>query len=60
MLLGPPCFPHLELPRANITTSHLNGYLWKRDYAAEWLGEASAIWICDDSTDLDHGRDEDP
>ncbi|MDJ1138474.1 HAD domain-containing protein [Streptomyces iconiensis] len=53
-LLGLPCFPHLELPHPDITTSHPNGYLWKRDYVAEWLGAAPAIWIDDDFTDLDH------
>lgn len=31
-LLGLPAFPHLDLPRLPITTSHPNGYLWKRDY----------------------------
>ncbi|MGP3985473.1 HAD domain-containing protein [Streptomyces sp. 3N207] len=53
-ILGLPELPHLELPRPNITTSHPNGYLWKRDYVSEWLGEAPVIWIDDDFTDSDH------
>jgi len=53
-ILGLPRFPNLELPSPDITTSHPNGYLWKRDYVAEWLEEAPAIWIDDDFTDLDH------
>lgn len=39
-LLGLPRFPHLDLPRARITTSHPDGYLWKRDYVDRWLGSA--------------------
>ncbi|MGV9567723.1 HAD domain-containing protein [Streptomyces sp. NPDC003480] len=53
-LLGLPPLPHIELPRPQITTSHPNGYLWKRDYVDAWLGDAPAIWIDDDFTDLDH------
>ncbi|MFD7028489.1 hypothetical protein ACFWAR_10705 [Streptomyces sp. NPDC059917] len=53
-LLGLPVFPHLDLPRPQITTSHPNGYLWKRDHVAQWLGGAPVAWIDDDFTDLDH------
>lgn len=53
-LLGLPEFPHLDLPRPKITTSHPNGYLWKRDHVEAWLGESSVAWIDDDFTDLDH------
>ncbi|MGP3973209.1 HAD domain-containing protein [Streptomyces sp. 8N114] len=53
-ILHLPPLPYLELPRSNITTSHPNGYLWKRDYVADCLGEAPVIWIDDDFTDLDH------
>lgn len=35
-LLGLPAFEHVELPRLPITTSHPDGYLWKRDHIAEW------------------------
>ncbi|WTU53655.1 hypothetical protein OG953_14590 [Streptomyces sp. NBC_00057] len=35
-LIGPlldlPPLPHIDLPRPQITTSHPNGYLWKRDH----------------------------
>ena len=37
-LLGLPDFPYLDLPRPQITTSHPNGYLWKRDHVDVWLG----------------------
>ncbi|WP_413752766.1 HAD domain-containing protein [Streptomyces sp. R-74717] len=57
-LIGPlldlPTWPYVELPRPQITTSHPNGYLWKRDHVETWLGEAPAIWIDDDFTSLDH------
>ncbi|GGX41395.1 hypothetical protein GCM10010353_65920 [Streptomyces chryseus] len=53
-LLGLPDFPHLDLPRPQITTSHPNGYLWKRDHVAPWLGSAPVAWIDDDFTSLDH------
>ncbi|MFF3242470.1 hypothetical protein ACFYWY_01770 [Streptomyces sp. NPDC002870] len=53
-LLGLPAFPYVDLPRPNITTSHPNGYLWKRDHVDVWLGDAPASWIDDDFTDLDH------
>ncbi|MGW0927089.1 HAD domain-containing protein [Streptomyces sp. NPDC002644] len=53
-LLGLPPLPHVNLPRPRITTSHPNGYLWKRDYVDTWLGDAPAVWIDDDFTTLDH------
>ncbi|RPF40167.1 hypothetical protein EDD96_3920 [Streptomyces sp. Ag109_G2-6] len=53
-LLGLPHFPYLDLPRPRITTSHPNGYLWKRDHVDPWLGESAVAWIDDDFTDLDH------
>lgn len=53
-LLGIPSLPHVDLPRPQITTSHPNGYLWKRDHIDAWLGDAPAIWIDDDFTKLDH------
>jgi hypothetical protein len=53
-ILGLPPLPHVDLPRPEITTSHPNGYLWKRDHVDAWLGDALAIWIDDDFTALDH------
>ncbi|MEU8890356.1 HAD domain-containing protein [Streptomyces sp. NPDC048442] len=53
-LLGLPTFPYVELPRPRITTSHPNGYLWKRDFVSAWLGDTSVVWIDDDFTRLDH------
>lgn len=53
-LLGLTPFPYLGLPRPIITTSHPNGYLWKRDHVDAWLGGAPAVWIDDDFTSLDH------
>ncbi|MFB7777750.1 HAD domain-containing protein [Streptomyces bauhiniae] len=53
-LLGLPHLPYVDLPRPRITTSHPNGYLWKRDYVEAWLGDALAVWIDDDFTGLDH------
>ncbi|MGE7389580.1 HAD domain-containing protein [Streptomyces sp. NPDC004126] len=53
-LLGLPDFPYLDLPRPRITTSHPNGYLWKRDHVEPWLGESPVAWIDDDFTALDH------
>ncbi|MFD4833660.1 HAD domain-containing protein [Streptomyces uncialis] len=53
-LLGLPPLPHIDLPRPRITTSHPNGYLWKRDHVDTWLGDAPAVWIDDDFTALDH------
>ncbi|MFI9719233.1 HAD domain-containing protein [Streptomyces sp. NPDC052396] len=53
-LLGLPPFPYIDLPRPQITTSHPNGYLWKRDHVDAWMGDAPAVWIDDDFTGLDH------
>ncbi len=57
-LIGPlldlPILPYVDLPCPQITTSHPNGYLWKRDHVDAWLGDASAVWIDDDFTGLDH------
>ncbi|MFJ7339269.1 HAD domain-containing protein [Streptomyces sp. NPDC101110] len=53
-LLGLPTLPYIDLPHPQITTSHPNGYLWKRDHVNAWLGDAPGIWIDDDFTDLDH------
>ncbi|MFI1307611.1 HAD domain-containing protein [Streptomyces sioyaensis] len=53
-LLGLPSLPHVDLPHPQITTSHPNGYLWKRDHVDAWLGDAPAAWIDDDFTSLDH------
>ncbi|QCX79882.1 hypothetical protein C9F11_31475 [Streptomyces sp. YIM 121038] len=57
-LLGLPPLPYVDLPRPQITTSHPNGYLWKRDYVDTWLGDAPAVWIDDDFTGLDHAWSE--
>ncbi|MFF1464896.1 HAD domain-containing protein [Streptomyces sp. NPDC058330] len=53
-LLGLPDFPYLDLPRPQITISHPDGYLWKRDHVDTWLSRAPAVWIDDDFTSLDH------
>ncbi|WP_217141248.1 HAD domain-containing protein [Streptomyces sp. AC627_RSS907] len=53
-LLGLPDLPYVDLPRPQITTSHPNGYLWKRDHVDTRLGNAPAVWIDDDFTGLDH------
>jgi hypothetical protein len=53
-ILGLPPMPHIDLPCLPITTSHPNGYLWKRDYVDTWLDDAPAVWIDDDFTNLDH------
>ncbi|MEU3985718.1 HAD domain-containing protein [Streptomyces sp. NPDC026672] len=53
-LLGLPPLPYVDLPRPQITTSHPDGYLWKRDHVNTWLGDAPVIWIDDDFTALDH------
>ncbi|WP_066946613.1 HAD domain-containing protein [Microtetraspora fusca] len=52
--LGLPPLPHVELGRPAISTSHPNGYLWKRDPVTRWLGSAPAAWIDDDFTPADH------
>ncbi|MGV2919861.1 HAD domain-containing protein [Streptomyces alfalfae] len=53
-LLGLPMLPYIDLPHPRITTSHPNGYLWKRDHVDAWLGDALAVWIDDDFSGLDH------
>jgi len=57
-LIGPlldfPSMPYVDLPRLPITTSHPDGYLWKRDYVEPWLADAPVVWIDDDFTTLDH------
>ncbi|MEU1147336.1 hypothetical protein ACFYO9_02425 [Streptomyces sp. NPDC005863] len=53
-LLGLPSLPYVDLPRPQITTSHPNGYLWKRDHVDVWLGDAPVAWVDDDFTALDH------
>ncbi|MGW3232973.1 HAD domain-containing protein [Kitasatospora sp. NPDC001095] len=53
-LLDVPDFEHIDLPRLQITTSHPDGYLWKRNHVADWLATAPAVWIDDDFTPLDH------
>ncbi|MFJ5873240.1 HAD domain-containing protein [Streptomyces sp. NPDC093088] len=53
-LLGLPNLPYIDLPHPRITTSHPNGYLWKRDHVDAWLTDAPAVWIDDDFTSLDH------
>ncbi|MGJ5890693.1 HAD domain-containing protein [Streptomyces niveiscabiei] len=53
-LLGLPALPYIDLPRPRITTSHPNGYLWKRDHVDAWLTDTPAVWIDDDFTSLDH------
>ncbi|MFD8918882.1 HAD domain-containing protein [Streptomyces sp. NPDC059569] len=53
-LLGLPPLPYIDLPRPQITTSHPNGYLWKRDDVDAWLDDAPAVWIDDDFTSRDH------
>lgn len=53
-LLGLPTLPYVDLPRPQITTSHPDGYLWKRDHVETWLGDAPVAWIDDDFTNLDH------
>ncbi|WP_329232758.1 HAD domain-containing protein [Streptomyces sp. NBC_01460] len=53
-LLGLPDLPYVDLPRLPITTSHPNGYLWKRDHVDAWLGQALTVWIDDDFSSLDY------
>lgn len=53
-LLGLPTLPYVDLPRPQITTSHPDGYLWKRDHVETWLGDAPVAWVDDDFTGLDH------
>lgn len=53
-LLGVQPFEYIELPRLPITSSHPEGYLWKRDHVETWLGPAPVVWIDDDFTPADH------
>ncbi|GGZ20812.1 hypothetical protein GCM10010365_46420 [Streptomyces poonensis] len=53
-LLGLQPLSYVDLPRPQITTSHPNGCLWKRDHVGAWLGDAPAVWIDDDFPGLDH------
>lgn len=52
--LGLPAWPHVPLPRLPLTTSHPDGYLWKRDHVAIHAAGAPFAWIDDDFTDVDH------
>jgi hypothetical protein len=52
--LGLPRWPHVPLPRLPLTTSHPNGYLWKRDHAVAYAAGAPLAWIDDDFTAADH------
>ncbi|MEU4212889.1 HAD domain-containing protein [Streptomyces sp. NPDC026206] len=52
--LGLPAWPHVPLPRLLLTTSHPDGYLWKRDHVAVHAAGAPFAWIDDDFTDVDH------
>ena len=46
--LGLSPWPHVELPNLALTTSHPDGYLWKRDYVAAHAGGQPLAWIDDD------------
>lgn len=48
-LLGLPSVPYVDLPHPQITTSHPNGHLWKRDHVDTWLGNALAAANTTDS-----------
>ncbi len=52
--LGLPPWPHVNLPRLPLTTSHPDGYLWKRDYLAAHARHQPLAWIDDDLTTADH------
>jgi hypothetical protein len=52
--LGLPTFPVIEWGRPTFTVSHPNGYLWKRDPVAEWIGSTPVAWVDDDFTEADH------
>ncbi|MEU9888266.1 hypothetical protein [Sphaerisporangium sp. NPDC051011] len=53
--LGLPAWDHIDLPRLPLTTSHPNGYLWKRDTIAEMFGrDEPLVWVDDDFTPADH------
>lgn len=46
--LGLPSWPHVRLPYLPLTTSHPDGYLWKRDYVAFHANGRPLAWIDDD------------
>lgn len=52
--LGLPAWPHVSLPHLPLTTSHPDGYLWKRDYLAAYATDQRLAWIDDDLTPADH------
>jgi hypothetical protein len=53
--LSLPTWDYVDLPRLPITTSHPNGYLWKRDTVADLVRDVhSLVWIDDDFTPDDH------
>jgi hypothetical protein len=52
--LGLPPWPHVKLPYLPITSSHPNGYLWKRDHVAPHATGQPLAWIDDDFTSADH------
>jgi hypothetical protein len=49
-----PAWPHVPLPHLPLTTSHPDGYLWKRDHLAKHAAGAPFAWIDDDFTPADH------
>ncbi|MER5644399.1 class I SAM-dependent methyltransferase [Streptosporangium sp. NPDC002524] len=53
-LLGLPTWDHIDLPRLPLTTSHPNGYLWKRDTITQLFTDQPLVWIDDDFTPADH------
>lgn len=53
--LGLPTWEHVDLPYLPISTSHPNGYLWKRDTVAKVVpADQAVVWIDDDFTSADH------
>ncbi|WP_405086917.1 hypothetical protein [Microbispora sp. NBC_01389] len=52
--LGLPNWDHVDLPRLPLTTSHPDGYLWKRDTVARLFTDDVLLWIDDDFTPADH------
>ncbi len=52
--LGLPPWPHVQLPHLPITSSHPNGYLWKRDHVATHAAGQPLAWIDDDFASADH------
>ncbi|UED87181.1 HAD domain-containing protein [Streptomyces profundus] len=53
-LLGLSEWPHVSLPQLPLTTSHPDGYLWKRDHLIEHAARAPFVWIDDDFAPADH------